>query len=429
MAKSWRDDEPRIFLHGVVRRRSPQTFLGVQMINIWKHFVFICVVGAVIISQASVSFQHSTLVHSHRHDLGLHVVWWTKWFGSSRFNEAMSEDMGCPFPTDLNVTLRPLSHEVWCRFSHNRVLSSGSPVLAFHARDLDFDDLPARQPEQLWVLMSQESPISDQSVEGFRPVRLNQFNLSMSYRLDSDIPFPYASPVHIVNALSQPMDDFYSRRSVAAGEATVLWLGSNCKALNSREVYIQELMKHIRVDSLGACLKTGAIRRPTSTLDIMRQYKFYLAIENSNCHDYVTEKLYNALQAGTVPIVSGPPGQDASGYKQFVPNDHSIIHLDKFPNPRDLAIFILNVEANKTLWDSYRRHRFSPAEFSDDFLQMWNRTQLDWGLCGLCRTAARVRFKPRYNKLLPMRHVEVDTSCLPNGSIARMMAVNITRHT
>ena len=34
-------------------------------------------------------------------------------------------------------------------------------------------------------------------------------------------------------------------------------------------------------------------------------YKFYLAFENSDCNHYITEKFWNALANGVVPIVYG----------------------------------------------------------------------------------------------------------------------------
>jgi hypothetical protein len=38
----------------------------------------------------------------------------------------------------------------------------------------------------------------------------------------------------------------------------------------------------------------------------LRRYKFAIAFENSETDDYVTEKFYQALLAGAVPIVLGP---------------------------------------------------------------------------------------------------------------------------
>ena len=44
-----------------------------------------------------------------------------------------------------------------------------------------------------------------------------------------------------------------------------------------------------------------------------RDYKFYLAFENSKCRDYVTEKFYNALLYSMVPVVYGGGDYEALG--------------------------------------------------------------------------------------------------------------------
>lgn len=72
------------------------------------------------------------------------------------------------------------------------------------------------------------------------------------------------------------------------GSAPILWIASNCDAWSGRHHYVQELMKYIQVDSYGKCLNNKAFP-PESDTDrnrLMAQYKFYLAIENSNCDDY-----------------------------------------------------------------------------------------------------------------------------------------------
>ena len=40
-------------------------------------------------------------------------------------------------------------------------------------------------------------------------------------------------------------------------------------------------------------------------VDLVSNYKFYLAFENSMCRDYVTEKYHQYLRQGIVPIVMG----------------------------------------------------------------------------------------------------------------------------
>jgi glycoprotein 3-alpha-L-fucosyltransferase len=73
----------------------------------------------------------------------------------------------------------------------------------------------------------------------------------------------------------------------------VAWLVSNCHESNNRQKYVHELKKYIPVDIYGGC---GTMKCPISNKTecfemLDRDYKFYLAFENANCKDYITEKL------------------------------------------------------------------------------------------------------------------------------------------
>jgi hypothetical protein len=72
------------------------------------------------------------------------------------------------------------------------------------------------------------------------------------------------------------------------------WFVSNCGERNTRQKYAQELQKYIPVDIYGKC---GTKKCPRSTETecfemLNRDYKFYLAFENSICKDYITEKFF-----------------------------------------------------------------------------------------------------------------------------------------
>ncbi len=71
-----------------------------------------------------------------------------------------------------------------------------------------------------------------------------------------------------------------------------LWIASKCDAHNMRERYVQELSKYIDVDVYGKCgVETCDSEGKRDCLQkAVGDYKFYLAFENSNCYDYITEK-------------------------------------------------------------------------------------------------------------------------------------------
>lgn len=79
-------------------------------------------------------------------------------------------------------------------------------------------------------------------------------------------------------------------------------------------------------------------------------YKFYLAFENSNCVDYITEKLFeNALQYHVLPIVMGARQED---YARYAPKN-SYIHVEKFASPKELAKYLHELDQDDKLYNSY----------------------------------------------------------------------------
>jgi hypothetical protein len=70
---------------------------------------------------------------------------------------------------------------------------------------------------------------------------------------------------------------------------------------------------------------SGSTRRVAShyqlKIDTISKYKFVLAFENTNSKDYVTEKIYHAFLAGTIPVYMGAPNA-----KNFIPFENSYIN-------------------------------------------------------------------------------------------------------
>ena len=94
----------------------------------------------------------------------------------------------------------------------------------------------------------------------------------------------------------------------------MLWL---VPGTTKRLALVLELQKHMRVDSLGKCLHSkaagsgkpvslGVGRTAKESLELKRDaishYMFYLAFENTYERGYVTEKVFDALIAGVVPV-------------------------------------------------------------------------------------------------------------------------------
>ena len=62
---------------------------------------------------------------------------------------------------------------------------------------------------------------------------------------------------------------------------------------NGRLEYARELSKYISVDIYGSCSNKTCPRTNSKCFSMLdTDYKFYLAFENSNCRDYITEKFF-----------------------------------------------------------------------------------------------------------------------------------------
>lgn len=115
-----------------------------------------------------------------------------------------------------------------------------------------------------------------------------------------------------------------------------------------------------------------------------KDYKFYLAFENSNCRDYITEKFYvNGLMNDILPIAMGARKDD---YVRASP-PHSYIHVDDFGSPKELAEYLNLLETNSTLYEEYFNWK-SSGEFVNTYF--WCR------LCALLHSPRAERESHSY---------------------------------
>lgn len=127
--------------------------------------------------------------------------------------------------------------------------------------------------------------------------------------------------------------------------------GLGCKL---RKKLFDILNKYKKVDSAGKCFNNIgflAPRDPKEYVEFMNEYKFMITFENSFGEGYVTEKIFNALCAGTVPIYWGDnkKAKELFGNFLFLENNfqdliNQIIELDNDDEKYDL----LNQESHFT---------------------------------------------------------------------------------
>ncbi|KAG5276561.1 hypothetical protein AALO_G00107120 [Alosa alosa] len=225
-----------------------------------------------------------------------------------------------------------------CYLTADRSLYNKSSGVIIHHRDIskDLSNLPPLQRPsfQKWIWMNLESPSHSQKIPGLEKL----FNVTLNYRQDADMQMPYGSVVPI-----QEDKEFI----LPTKTKIVCWIVSNWNADHARVKYYNELYKHIEVHTYGQAFGEYVIDK--EFLSTISSCKFYLSFENSIHKDYITEKLFNPLSVGSVPIVLGPSRQN---YENYVPGD-AFIHVDDFLTPKELAEHLLYLDKNDNVYLQY----------------------------------------------------------------------------
>lgn len=200
---------------------------------------------------------------------------------------------------------------------------------------------PPKRTGQLWIAWSMECEENYPRLKN--PNFMRAFDLTMTYRLDSDVPVTYlgyySSPANLVRAMRQPP-------APKTTDAPAVMLISSRVDRSGRRAYTRELMRHMPVDSFGTFLRNRKMKTDLghpSKMELIERYKFTLAFENAIGRDYVTEKFFDPLVRGSVPVYLGAPN-----IEDFAPGEHCFINVRDFPDPRALAEYLQYLSNNET---------------------------------------------------------------------------------
>jgi hypothetical protein len=211
-----------------------------------------------------------------------------------------------------------------------------------------------KYPGQKWVAWSMESDINYPMLR-FGPF-MAQFDLTMTYRLDSDVPLVYFGRWVRDHLLDPPREK--------TEEAPAVYFASNSSDRGGRREYIEELMRFLRVDSYGKSFRNRELsedRGRESKISTIARYRFNLAFENSLTEDYVTEKFFDSLIAGCVPVYRGAPN-----IAEFAPGENCYINAANFAGPREIADFLNRLASSPLEYGRYLAWKQLPL--LDNFL-------------------------------------------------------------
>ncbi|XP_059139024.1 3-galactosyl-N-acetylglucosaminide 4-alpha-L-fucosyltransferase FUT3-like [Physella acuta] len=228
-----------------------------------------------------------------------------------------------------------------CEFVNNM---SEADAVMFSARSIrDHPIKPFYRPEsQRWVFYTYDPAEYNYCLD--RADIVSSFNLTSTYQLDSDFPLIFGR----LRRRKLPPKDY---DAIFEGKTKgVAWFVSHCTTWSKRELYVEGMRSVLGVDVFGQCgeLRCGPIHYRTNDTHqcfpmLSKEYKFYLAFENSFCQDYITEKFFKLFSdVDVIPVVRG-----GFEYKKYLPTGTFIDAAD-FESPKALARFLQQLGQNKT---------------------------------------------------------------------------------
>ena len=286
------------------------------------------------------------------------IVLWTSWFGQKNWKHFMGNK------DEIEIDCSAL-----CTVHTDRGNPLHYDAFVFHGRDSQ-NPPNQRKPNQVYIIYLLESPYHNGPyIKGDK-----FYNWTATYSSKSDVQVPYwlfKRKEHEGNLTELALDLPQMRYNRSSSEALVSWVVSNCNTPGKREVYVNRLKLHTKVDIYGGCGKICYQNKRLSgsacheALAKSGKYKFYLSFENSACRDYITEKTRNPLTAGLVPIVYG--GLSTQEYMKKLP-PNSFINVRNFRSLKQLANYLSYLDKNDTAYMAYHAWRLDYELVSPDHL-------------------------------------------------------------
>lgn len=223
-------------------------------------------------------------------------------------------------------------------------------AVVFHIPQLRKSGFPPRKrPGQLWVAWSMESERHYPVLAG--RAELNAvFDLWMTYRRDSDVWCPPFEAAVLSDLRAPPLEK-------TAASPAALFVSGRYEDYPRAE-YLAELMHHMPIDSYGRMHHNRSLPTdlgPATKHATIARYKFTFAFENCIDRDYVTEKLFDPLIAGSVPVYLGAPN-----VRDFAPGEQCLIDADEFDGPRALAAHLTALADDPEAYARYLRWKTEP---------------------------------------------------------------------
>ncbi|KAL3108296.1 hypothetical protein niasHT_014445 [Heterodera trifolii] len=289
-----------------------------------------------------------------------------------------------------------------CVYTEDISFEKAASVVIWHTGD-QLRELPRhRRAEQLYVMMSHESPLLGSA--NFEKIPYNFFNISITYRRDSTIRIPYdeLAPITAQTLPQYIWTDAEIQKRMALKKRSAVQFVSNCNVPSGRDALTAQLQRLLQVDVYGKCNNNTNCKEECYQRE-QESHFFYFAFENAVCPNYVTEKFWRALRNLIVPIVLSRKVMEEVG----IPNG-TFIAADDFNSVKALAEYLKQLQRDKDKYMSY-------FNWTKTYQKHRSGNGIQPPLCQLCEIA----HKQRHSDTFKTYAVQLDkfwpkSECEPN---------------
>jgi hypothetical protein len=178
---------------------------------------------------------------------------------------------------------------------------------------------------------------------------ITDYAIGIHYINEGDRYFRKPTETHQLTALGNVYNATKLRGVGTSNRKFCAWVVSNGSG-TVRNNFYDELSKYKTVDS-GGSFRNNVGGSVDDKLGFLKNYKFSICFENSKTAGYISEKLSDAFEAGTIPIYYG----DDTVLELL--NNRSYIHVIDENDFKDKIELIKKIDQNDTLYEEMIREK------------------------------------------------------------------------
>ena len=178
---------------------------------------------------------------------------------------------------------------------------------------------------------------------------ITDYAIGIHYINEGDRYFRKPTETHQLTALGNVYNATKLRGVGTSNRKFCAWVVSNGSG-TVRNNFYDELSKYKTVDS-GGSFRNNVGGSVDDKLGFLKNYKFSICFENSKTAGYISEKLSDAFEAGTIPIYYG----DDTVLELL--NNRSYIHVIDENDFHDKIELIKKIDQNDTLYEEMIREK------------------------------------------------------------------------